>query len=124
MHIWIIGHRCIIFGDGDFDKIWYIITEICTSTIEYQENDPEFDVQKFINETLGSKLSDKESIEAGMFYTGNKVIFDSVLSIYDNIADCKLVTSAINSMYYGNYFKEEYNKVLNDFNNDLWECYW
>ena len=81
-------------------------------------------MQKFINETLGSKLSDKESIEVGMFYTGNKVIFDSVLSIYDNIADCKLVTSAINSMYYGNYFKEEYNKVLNDFNNDLWECYW
>ncbi len=101
--------------ENAFLLIWCALNRMFYKTSYYVQEDPKFDYKQNIIDSLDGKLDNSESIEAIMYYTEKRVIFDPTNAIYESVLNNPLKDAAYNVLYEGKDYNEEFNKVKEQF---------
>ena len=103
--------------------IYFAITELRLRTIEYQETGESFDADSIIYESLSSRISNDESIEAVKWFAHDKVFFEAADAMYSSVDGSTLKNPAINVLFKGASYDEEFNAIKEKFIKEFNEKY-
>ena len=92
-------------------EIYYAISEVLLNTIIYQEEDESFDADSIIYESLSSKISNDESIEAVKWFTHDKVFYEASHNKYAYTSGPLMKEVTTNVLFKGANYDEEFNRV-------------
>jgi len=94
------------------DKALYVLVYyINLWTKEYQEKDESFDADSIIYESLSSKISNDESIEAVKWFTHDKVFYEASHNKYAYTSGPLMKEVTTNVLFKGANYDEEFNRV-------------
>ena len=110
-------------GKDGWQKVWCVMNEMFLNTITYQEADKMFNAEDNIRNTLSKRLDNEESIKAIMFYNSNRIFYDPAHAVYGSISETPLKAPAVNAMYKGESYEEQFNAVYEQFYNDIIKVY-
>ena len=103
--------------------IYFAITELRLRTIKYQEEDEPFDADSILYESLSSRISNDESIEAVKWFTHDKVFFEAADAMYSSVSGSTLKNPAINVLFKGASYDDEFNAIKEKFIKEFNEKY-
>ena len=93
------------------EDIYYAISEVLLKTIRYQEKDESFNADSIIYESLSSKISNDESIEAVKWFTHDKVFYEASHNKYAYTSGPLMKEVTTNVLFKGANYDEEFNRV-------------
>jgi len=94
------------------DKALYVLVYyINLWTKEYQEKDESFDADSIIYESLSSKISNDESIEAVKWFTHDKVFYEASHNKYAYTSGPLMKEVTTNVLFKGANYDEEFDRV-------------
>jgi len=105
------------------EDIYFAITELRLRTIEYQETGESFDADSIIYESLSSRISNDESIEAVKWFAHDKVFFEAADAMYSSVDGSTLKNPAINVLFKGASYDDEFNAIKEKFIKEFNEKY-
>ena len=91
--------------------IYGVLTKLFGWTIKYQEEDEAFDADSIIYESLSSKISNDESIEAVKWLTHDKVFYEASHNKYAYTSGPLMKEVTTNVLFKGANYDEEFNRV-------------
>ena len=105
------------------EHVYKAVNEMFLSTILKQNQDPTFDAETELRNSLAGKIANEESIKAAMFYTSARVMFDPTLSVYSTIASSPFRSATISIMYDGADYQNTVDAIKEQFYNDVLKKY-
>ena len=104
------------YPDGvTLDGIYQAVNEMYLGTIRNQENNPSFDADTIIYNSLSNRVENDASIECIKWFTAGRVFYDPLYCGYASNSDTPLNTPAINTMIKGNDYQQEFDAVKDTF---------
>jgi len=97
-----------------YEDVFRATQEMYLNTIKYQQQDPTYDAEGLKEKAISSKLDDPESVEAFLFYTAEKTLFDPIYAGIEVDWSSKLSTAVKNSVYKGDDFIQGIESVTNE----------
>ena len=91
--------------------IYGVLTKLFGWTIKYQEEDEAFDADSIIYESLSSKISNDESIEAVKWFTHDKVFYEASHNKYAYTSGPLMKEVTTNVLFKGANYDEEFDRV-------------
>ena len=112
------------YPDGvTLEGIYHAVNTLYIDTIKNQENNPSFDADTIIYNSLSSRLDNDASIECVKWFNASRAFFDPAHGIYDSPSATPLKTPAINTMMKGNDYQQEFDAVKDTFETDFKKIY-
>ena len=101
-------HSAMVIID---QALYVLVYYINLWTKEYQEKDESFDADSIIYESLSSKISNDESIEAVKWFTHDKVFYEASHNKYAHTLGPLMKEVTTNVLFKGANYDEEFNRV-------------
>ncbi len=90
-----------------YEDIYRALENMYLSTIRLQESDPSFDADAIKRQTASSKLDDEASIDALLYFTANKILYDPIFNGIETDSSSKITTAVRNAITKGNDYINE-----------------
>ena len=84
-------------------------------TIKKQKEDPLFSVNSVLESVITKRIDDQNSIEAIKFFDSNRLFFDPAHALYTSTSATPLKTPAVNVIFNGADYDEEFNAVFSTY---------
>lgn len=112
-----------IHGSVTYEDVFRAAQEMYLTTIRLRKADPTYDSESIKRQAISRKIDDNESVEAIMFYTADKTMFDPIYT--DNIAgDGSTFSKAIqNAVFKSSDYIQEMEAVLDTYVSSLLSTY-
>ena len=76
-----------VYGDGfGAEEVYRVINEMYLNTIIIQKTQPTYDAEEELRTILSTKLGNEASIEAAMFFTARRAMYDPTETVYASTA--------------------------------------
>ena len=102
-------------NDTKFSDVYRVINEMFLKTVKLSSEDPNYDANALIKNSLKDIIDDQNSIEAIIYYDAVKVFYDPINSFDVSTADMKLLEPFIDVFYRGGNFDDALLLVKDDF---------
>ena len=111
-----------VHGTVTYEDVFRATQEMYLTTIRLHQADPSYDSEAIKRQSVSNKLDDSESVEAFLFYTAEKTLFDP---IYSGIAgDGSTFSSAIyNAVFKSDDYEQGMEAIIDTYQNTLLEKY-
>lgn len=97
------------------EGIYQAVNQMFLDTIKKQKEDPLFNVNSVLESVITKRIDDVNSIEAIKFFDSNRLFFDPAHALYTSTSATPLKTPAVNVIFNGADYDEEFNAVFSTF---------
>lgn len=84
-----------------YEDIYRALENMYLQTIKLQESDPSFDGEAVRRQTASSKLDDSASVDALLYFTANKILYDPIFNGLETDSSSKITTAVRNAITKG-----------------------
>ncbi len=106
-----------------YEDIYRALQDMYLNTIKLQEQDPTYDSDKIKETAASSKLDDPESVQAVIFYTGDKTLFDPIYAGIETDYSSELTKALRNAVVKGEDFTSGINAIYNNIYSNMVSIY-
>ncbi len=106
-----------------YEDIYRALQDMYLNTIKLQEQDPTYDSDKIKETAASSKLDDPESVQAVIFYTGDKTLFDPIYAGIETDYSSELTKVLRNAVVKGEDFTSGINAIYNNIYSNMVSIY-
>ena len=112
-----------VHGSVTYEDVFRAVQEMYLTTARLQKADPSYDSDAISRQAISKKIDDPESVDALLFYTAEKTMFDPIYT--DNIAsDGSTFSQAIyNAVFKSSDYVQEMEAVLDTYQSALLATY-
>ena len=108
------------YPDGvTLDGVYQAVNTMYLDTVKNQENNPSYDPDTIIYNSLSSNIENDASIECVKWFTAGRVFYDPIYCGYPANSNTPLNTPAINTMIKGNDYQQEFDAVRDQFESNF-----
>ena len=90
-----------------YEGIYQALEHMYLNTVKLQESDPSFDGEAVRRQVASSKLDDSASVEALLYFTANKILYDPIFNGLETDSSSKITVAVRNAITKGNDYINE-----------------
>ena len=90
-----------------YEGIYQALEHMYLNTVKLQESDPSFDGEAVRRQVASSKLDDAASVEALLYFTANKILYDPIFNGLETDSSSKITIAVRNAITKGNDYINE-----------------